>query len=61
MSEQVHDPEATDEPQQDGHHPPEAHTAQVLGPIDWPAWGIAILGGALAVLVALSLVLAAHP
>ena len=43
-----------------GHGHDDAH-AQHLGPIDWAAWAMAIAGGALAVLVAITLVFAAHP
>ncbi len=58
MSDHEPDPHAVDESGHDGH---DAHAAQALGPIDWPAWGMAVLGGALALVVALTLVLAAHP
>jgi hypothetical protein len=61
MSERGHGPEATDEPRRDGYDAHDGHASQMLGPIDWPAWGMAILGGALALFVALTLVLAAHP
>jgi hypothetical protein len=42
------------------HGHDDAHT-QELGPIDWAAWAMAIAGGALAVLVAITLVFAVHP
>jgi hypothetical protein len=60
MSEHEHD---THSAAGTGDDPPahDAHAAPALGPIDLPAWGMAILGGALAVLVAWTLVLAAHP
>lgn len=39
----------------------DAHAAEALGPLDWRAWGMAVLGGVLALLVAISLLIAAHP
>jgi hypothetical protein len=44
-----------------GHDVHDAHAAETLGPIDWGAWAMAMVGGVLAVLVAVSLVVAAHP
>jgi hypothetical protein len=47
----------------DGHDAADAHDAHAtvaLGPIDWPAWAMAAVGGALALLVAVSLVMAAQ-
>jgi hypothetical protein len=61
MSEHEHDPHAASGTGHDAQDTHDAHAAQALGPVDWPAWGMAILGGALAVLVAWTLVLAAHP
>ncbi len=61
MSEHQHDPHAADGTGHDGHDGHDAHAAQVLGPIDWRAWGMAVIGGALALLVAWTLVMAAHP
>lgn len=58
MSDHEFDPTADGDTGHDAH---EAHAAEPLGPIDWPAWGMAVLGGAVAVLVAVSLVIAAHP
>lgn len=58
MSDHEHDPDAADEAGHDAH---DAHGVEALGPIDRPAWGMAVLGGALALLVALTLVVAAHP
>ena len=58
MSEHEHDSHA---PALNGHGAHDAHAAPALGPIDWPAWGMALLGGALALVVAWTLVLAAHP
>jgi hypothetical protein len=58
MSDHETDPHASDAAGHDAH---DAHGTEALGPIDWPAWGMAAVGGALAVLVALTLVLAAHP
>ncbi len=58
MSDHAHDPDAVDGA---GHDPHDAHAVEALGPIDWPAWGMAVIGGALALLVALTLVVAAHP
>ena len=59
MSEHEHDAHAAVGTGHDDAH--DAHASQALGPIDWPAWGMAVLGGALALLVAWTLVLAAHP
>lgn len=43
----------------DGHgHDDHGHPAEALGPIDWPMWGVGILGVALALAVAAALVLA---
>ena len=67
MTEIEHDPHAVDGAAHDTHETHDTHdahdaqAAQTLGPIDWPAWGMAILGGAVALLVAVSLVIAAHP
>ena len=61
MSDHEHDPHAADEAGHDAHDAHDAHAVEALGPIDWPAWGMAVMGGALALLVALSLVVAAHP
>jgi hypothetical protein len=61
MSDHEHDPHAADEAGHGAHDAHDAHAAEALGPIDWPAWGMAVVGGALALLVALSLVVAAHP
>jgi hypothetical protein len=67
MTELEHDPHAVDGGAHDAHESHDAHgshdehAAPALGPIDWPAWGMAALGGALALLVAWTLVLAAHP
>ena len=58
MSDHEPDPHAADATGHDAH---DVHTAQALGPIDWPAWGMAVIGGALALLVALTLLVAAHP
>ena len=58
MSDHEHDPHVADEAGHDAH---DAHAVEALGPIDWPAWGMAVIGGALALLVALTLVVAAHP
>jgi len=58
MSDHEHDAHAPDEAGHDAH---DAHAVEALGPIDWPAWGMAVLGGALALLVAVTLVVAAHP
>ncbi|MFN8517982.1 MAG: hypothetical protein U0667_01030 [Chloroflexota bacterium] len=44
-----------------GHDAHDAHATEVLGPIDWAAWAMAVVGGVLAVLVAASLAVAAHP
>lgn len=44
----------------DGGHE-DAHAQEPLGPIDWPVWGMALAGGVLAIVVAVTLVLAAHP
>lgn len=52
------DPHANGDAQHDNH---DAHAVEAFGPIDWPAWAMAVLGGALALLVAASLVLAARP
>lgn len=56
--EHTSDSHAPDDAQHGGH---DAHAVEPLGPIDWPAWGMAVLGGALALVVAVTLVLAAHP
>lgn len=61
MSDQEHDPHAGGGTGPDGHDAHDPHAVQALGPIDWPAWGMALVGGVLAVLVAWALVLAAHP
>ena len=44
-----------------GHGHGDVHGQAPLGPIDWPAWGMALAGGVLAVIVSVALVLAAHP
>lgn len=58
VSDHEHDPHATGDAGHDAH---DAHAATPLGPIDWPAWAMAVLGGALSVLVAVALVVAANP
>lgn len=58
VSDQAHDPHATGDAGPGAH---DAHAAVPLGPIDWPAWATAALGGALAVIVAAALAIAAHP
>jgi hypothetical protein len=59
MSDHQTDVHATHDDAHTAHD--DAHAVQALGPIDWAAWGMAVMGGALAALVALTLVLAAHP
>lgn len=65
MTELEHDPHDVDgaahdaHETHDAHESHDAHEAIVLGPIDWPAWGMAALGGAMALLVAWTLMLAA--
>jgi hypothetical protein len=65
MTELEHDPHAIDgaahdtHETHDAHDTHDAHATQALGPIDWPAWGMAAIGGALSLLVAWTLVLAA--
>jgi hypothetical protein len=58
MSEHEPDPHAADAAGHDAH---DAHAVEALGSIDWAAWAMAVLGGALAVVVAYALVRAAHP
>jgi hypothetical protein len=64
MSELEHDPHAVDGAAHDVHETHDTHAthdgheAVALGPIDWPAWGLAVLGGAVALLVAWTLMLA---
>jgi len=55
-----HDP-GPHAPEDPGHDAPEAHGDVVFGPIDWPAWSMAVVGGVLAILIAISLAIAAHP
>lgn len=43
----------------DTHEGHDAHAGATLGPIDWPAWVMAALGGALGLVVAAALLLAA--
>jgi hypothetical protein len=61
MPEHEHDAHAADAAGHDAHDAHDAHAVAVLGPIDWRAWAMAVLGGAAALLVALALVRAAHP
>jgi hypothetical protein len=67
MTDLEHDPHAADGAAHDAHETHESHDAHdahgvtALGPIDGPAWAMAVLGGALALLVAWALVLAATP
>lgn len=56
MSDHEHDPHAGADDAHGGH---DSHAATALGPIDWPAWTMAALGGLLAVLVIAALALAA--
>lgn len=58
MSDHELEPEA---PGDTGHDANDAHATEPLGPIDWQAWGMAVLGGALAVVVAVTLMVAAQP
>jgi hypothetical protein len=58
MSDHEPDPHAATDASHDAH---DTHAATALGPIDWAAWGMAVLGGALALLVALALVRAGQP
>lgn len=37
------------------------HAQEVLGPVDWRAWGAGLLGAAAAGAVAIALYLASHP
>ena len=50
------DPHAVADDAHDGH---DAHAVVTLGPIDWPAWAMAALGGALGLVVAAALMVAA--
>jgi hypothetical protein len=67
MTDLEHDPHAVDGAAHDAHETHGAHDAHdphavmELGPIDLAAWAMAVLGGALALLVAWTLVLAARP
>jgi hypothetical protein len=45
----------------DEHAAADAHATEALGPIDWPAWVAAVAGGVLALVVAITLAVAAHP
>ncbi len=58
MTDHEPDPHASEDAEHDPH---DAHTALALGPIDWPAWAMAVLGGVLAIVVAASLVMGARP
>ncbi|MBX3031297.1 MAG: hypothetical protein KF809_14210 [Chloroflexi bacterium] len=65
MSETAHAPDASvaghhgDGGHGDGHD--DGHGGPALGPIDWPAWGAALVGLAFALVVAAALYLAQHP
>jgi hypothetical protein len=50
------DPHAVADDAHGGH---DAHAVATLGPIDWPAWAMAALGGALGLVVAAALMVAA--
>jgi len=55
VSDAESDPHAVADGTHDDH---DAHGVATLGPIDWPAWAMAALGGALSVVVAAVLTVA---
>jgi hypothetical protein len=58
VSDHEPDPHASGDAVHGAH---DAHAVEALGPIDWAAWAMAVLGGAVALVVAATLVIAARP
>jgi hypothetical protein len=57
----VPDAHATDAHGDDGHGGHGEHEDEPLGPIDWPAWGAAVLGIVAALVAAGALYLSLNP
>lgn len=45
----------------DEMHPDGEHTEPALGPVDWAAWGVSLLGVGLGGVIAVALFLVTHP